>query len=203
MFSNHAQQTICVPWMLHSLTWPWASCWHAGKQTHTQTSCVLKQIAVLGYISQQISDFWGTFPPPQHKDYWLLYPSPVSYSSALPVTPGFCHHWGHPAKRNPNQLELDQLEAESSNKIQQDCSPGNQGFCIPTHLLCPRLGPNTDVPVTVTSPCSWPHSGQHCHPTTCALLLSKAVQHCLHHLLPSLFTWKEQALFEVLSVNSV
>lgn len=94
------------------------------------------------------------------------------------------HHWGNPVKRNPNQLELDQLEAEGSNKIKHGCFPGNQDLCISTHLLCPTLGPKTDLPVTTTSPCSLSHPHQHCYPTTCALLLSKAVQHSLHHSLP-------------------
>lgn len=132
---------------------------------------------------------------------WLLYPSPVSWSSALPVIPGFCHHWGNPVKKNPNQLELDQVEAESSNKTQHGCPPGNPGLCISTHLLCPTLAHKTDLPVTVTSPCSLQKPSQHCHPTTCELFLSKAVQHITFS--PSLFTWKEQALFEEVSVNSV
>lgn len=140
----------------------------------------------------------GSFLHPNTKiTDWLPYPPPA----AFPVTPGFCHHWGHTVKGNPNQLELDQVEAESSNKIQHGYSPGNQGLCISTHPLCPTLGPQTDLPVTVTSPHSWPHPHQHCHPPTCAVLLSKAVQHTTS---PSpLFNWKDQALFEEVSVNSV
>lgn len=122
---------------------------HRSRHIHKQV-CFIADSSSWPYITT--NDFWGTFTPPNTKiTDWLLYPSPVSWSSALPVIPGFCHHWGNPVKSNPNQLELDQVEAESSNKTQYGCSPGNQGLCISTHLLCPTLRLKTESAQTL-----WP-----------------------------------------------
>lgn len=142
VLSNHTQQMVCVPWMLHSSLGPGHPAEMLGSTYIHKQVCFKIDSSSWPHITTNkwlLRDL-SSSPNTKITD-WLLYPSPVSCSSALPVTPGFCHHWGNPVKRNPNQLELDQVEAESSNKNQHGCSPGNQGLHISTHLLCPTLGP--------------------------------------------------------------